>query len=55
VAASGKGGPATRQIDGIALVLGVAGLATSNRFYVDRGFVVATQAAVGGPTETCRR
>lgn len=41
MAASGKGGPATRQIDGIALLLGVAGLAASNRFYVDRGFVVA--------------
>ena len=34
-------GPATRQIDGIALLLGVADVAASKRFYVDRGFAVA--------------
>jgi predicted lactoylglutathione lyase len=34
-------GPATRQIDGIALLLGVADVATSKRFYLDRGFAVA--------------
>lgn len=33
-------GPATRQIDGIALLLGVADVAASKRFYVDRGFAV---------------
>jgi uncharacterized glyoxalase superfamily protein PhnB len=34
-------GPATRQIDGIAILLGVADVAASKRFYVDRGFAVA--------------
>jgi predicted lactoylglutathione lyase len=34
-------GPATRQIDGIALLLAVADVAASKRFYVDRGFAVA--------------
>jgi hypothetical protein len=34
-------GPATRRIDGIALLLGVADVATSKRFYLDRGFAVA--------------
>jgi uncharacterized glyoxalase superfamily protein PhnB len=34
-------GPVTRQIDGIALLLGVADVAASKRFYVDRGFAVA--------------
>ena len=34
-------GPATRQIDGIALLLGVADVAASKRFYVDRGCAVA--------------
>jgi predicted lactoylglutathione lyase len=34
-------GPANRQIDGIALLLGVADAAASKRFYVDRGFAVA--------------
>ena len=34
-------GAATRQIDGIALLLGVADVAASKRFYVDRGFAVA--------------
>jgi predicted lactoylglutathione lyase len=34
-------GPATRQIDGIALLLGVADVAASKRFYIDRGFAVA--------------
>jgi predicted lactoylglutathione lyase len=33
-------GPANRQIDGIALLLGVADVAASKRFYVDRGFAV---------------
>jgi predicted lactoylglutathione lyase len=33
-------GPATRQIDEIVLQLGVADLAASKRFYVDRGFAV---------------
>jgi hypothetical protein len=33
-------GPATGQIDGIALLLGVADVATSKPFYVDRGFAV---------------
>jgi predicted lactoylglutathione lyase len=33
-------GPAARQIDGIALLLGVADVAASKRFYVDRGFAV---------------
>jgi hypothetical protein len=30
-------GPATRQIDGIVLLLGVADMGESKRFYVDRG------------------
>jgi predicted lactoylglutathione lyase len=34
-------GPATRQIDEIVLQLGVADVAASKRFYVDRGFAVA--------------
>jgi predicted lactoylglutathione lyase len=34
-------GPATRQIDDIVLQMGVADVAASKRFYVDRGFVVA--------------
>jgi predicted lactoylglutathione lyase len=34
-------GPDTRQIDEIVLQLGVADVAASKRFYVDRGFAVA--------------
>jgi predicted lactoylglutathione lyase len=34
-------GPATRQIDEIALLLGVADMAASKRFYVARGLAVA--------------
>ena len=34
-------GPATRQIDSIVLLLGVADVAASKRFYVDRGLSVA--------------
>jgi predicted lactoylglutathione lyase len=34
-------GPATRQVDEIVLQLGVADVAASKRFYVDRGFTVA--------------
>ena len=34
-------GPATRQIDEIVHLLGVADVAASKRFYVDRGLVVA--------------
>ena len=34
-------GPATRQIDEIALLLGVDDMAASKRFYVDRGLTVA--------------
>jgi hypothetical protein len=34
-------GPATRQIDQIVLLLGVANVAASKRFYVDRGLAVA--------------
>ncbi len=34
-------GPATRQIDEIVLLLGVADVAVSKRFYVDRGLAVA--------------
>ncbi|WP_411149122.1 glyoxalase [Streptomyces sp. A30] len=34
-------GPATRQIDEIVLLLGVADMAESKRFYVDRGLAVA--------------
>ena len=33
-------GPATRQIDEVVLQLGVADVAASKRFYVDRGFTV---------------
>ena len=33
-------GPATRQIDGLAVLLGVADVAASKQFYVDRGFAV---------------
>jgi predicted lactoylglutathione lyase len=35
-------GPATREISEIVLQLGVADVAASKRFYVDRGFAVAT-------------
>jgi len=43
VATSSKrdGGPATRQVDDIVLLLGVADVAASQRFYVDRGLAVA--------------
>ncbi|MCZ4119960.1 VOC family protein [Streptomyces sp. H39-S7] len=43
VATSAKkdSGPATREIDDIVLLLGVADLAASKRFYVDRGLAVA--------------
>ena len=43
VATSAKrnAGPATRQIDEIALLLGVADVAASKRFYVDHGLTVA--------------
>jgi predicted lactoylglutathione lyase len=34
-------GPATRQIDRIVLLLGVADMAASKRFYVERGLAVA--------------
>jgi predicted lactoylglutathione lyase len=34
-------GPATRQIDSIVLLLGVADVKASKRFYVDRGLAVA--------------
>ncbi len=34
-------GPATRQIDDVVLQLGVADVAASKQFYVDRGFTVA--------------
>src|SRR5213592_1318143 len=34
-------GPATRQIDEIVLLLGVADVAASKRFFVDRGLAVA--------------
>jgi hypothetical protein len=34
-------GPATRQIDDIVLLLGVADVKASKRFYVDRGLSVA--------------
>jgi catechol 2,3-dioxygenase-like lactoylglutathione lyase family enzyme len=34
-------GPATRDIDGIVLLLGVADVAASKQFYVDRGLEVA--------------
>jgi hypothetical protein len=34
-------GPATRQIDGIVLLLGVADMRESKRFYVERGLTVA--------------
>ncbi|MFJ8582235.1 glyoxalase [Micromonospora sp. NPDC093277] len=34
-------GPATRQIDDIVLLLGVADVKASKQFYVDRGLVVA--------------
>lgn len=34
-------GPATRQIDDVVLLLGVADIAASKRFYVDRGLAVA--------------
>lgn len=33
-------GPAARQIDGLALLLGVADVGASKRFYIDRGFAV---------------
>lgn len=38
-------GPATRQIDEIVLLLGVADVAASKRFYVDRGLEVARSFA----------
>src|SRR4051794_13998286 len=43
VATSSKkdSGPATRQIDDIVLLLGVADVVASKRFYVDRGLTVA--------------
>jgi uncharacterized glyoxalase superfamily protein PhnB len=43
VASSSKknSGPATRQIDQIVLLLGVADVAVSKQFYVDRGLTVA--------------
>jgi hypothetical protein len=43
VATSSKkdSGPATRQIDDIALLLGVADVKATKRFYVDRGLAVA--------------
>jgi predicted lactoylglutathione lyase len=43
VASSAKkdSGPVTRQIDAFVLQLGVADVAASKRFYVDRGFAVA--------------
>jgi hypothetical protein len=34
-------GPATGQIDEVVLQLGVADVAASKRFYVERGFTVA--------------
>jgi predicted lactoylglutathione lyase len=34
-------GPATRQIDDVVLLLGVADIAASKQFYVDRGLAVA--------------
>jgi catechol 2,3-dioxygenase-like lactoylglutathione lyase family enzyme len=34
-------GPATRDINGIVLILGVADMASSKRFYVDHGLAVA--------------
>jgi hypothetical protein len=34
-------GPATRDIDGIVLILGVADMASSKRYYVDHGLTVA--------------
>jgi predicted lactoylglutathione lyase len=42
VATSSKkdSGPATRQIDDVVLLLGVADIAASKRFYVDRGLAV---------------
>lgn len=43
VATSSKkdSGPATRQIDDVVLLLGVADIAASKRFYVERGMTVA--------------
>ena len=38
-------GPATKQIDQIVLLLGVADVAASKRFYVDRGLTVARSFA----------
>jgi len=38
-------GPATRRIDEIVLLLGVADMAASKRFYVDRGLTVAKSFA----------
>ena len=38
-------GPATRQIDEIVLLLGVADVAASKRFYVERGLAVAKSFA----------
>ena len=38
-------GPATRQIDNVVLLLGVADVGASKRFYVDRGLAVAKSFA----------
>lgn len=40
-----NGGPATREIDQIVLLLGAADVLASKRFYVDRGFTVARSFA----------
>lgn len=47
VATSAKkdSGPATRRIDSVVLLLGVADIVASKRFYVDRGFAVAKSFA----------
>jgi len=39
-------GPATRQIDHIGLLLGVADVKTSKRFYVDRGVWIRAARAL---------
>ncbi|MGW2825678.1 glyoxalase [Streptomyces sp. NPDC001443] len=38
-------GPVTRQIDGVVLLLGVADIVASKRFYVDKGLAVAKSFA----------
>src|SRR5437868_2297440 len=43
-------GPATRRIDEIVLLLGVADVAMSKRFYVDRGLTVARSRALAAST-----